>query len=277
MWANNAQDFVIHNGVLVKYLGNDEKVVVPNGVHTIKEFAFSKEFPYNLATKAITLPEDVYVIEAGAFYNCAGLSRVKIPGTVSEIGNGAFGGCSNLLSITVQSGNRFYHSKGKCLIDTQNKTIIAGCKNVNIPIDGSVERIGPEAFAKCDMIMSMHIPACITDINETAFLGAFVACITIDEQNPVYHMGGDCIIETATKTLVAGDECGVIPDDGSVTSIGPYAFAMRKQIKNIAIPRTITHIDQTAFSGCPSVRFCTPIGSAAENFAKSNNIPFTVA
>ena len=37
---NNANDFVINNGVLTKYTGNDENIVIPDGVTSIGFRAF---------------------------------------------------------------------------------------------------------------------------------------------------------------------------------------------------------------------------------------------
>ena len=54
-----------------------------------------------------------------------------------------------------------------------------------------------------------------------------IKSITVEEGNPIYHSAGNCLIETATKKLVLGSDNSVIPNDGSVTSIGMDAFCMR--------------------------------------------------
>ena len=39
---NNKTDFVIEDGVLIKYLGNDSEVVIPSGITSIGRDAFKK-------------------------------------------------------------------------------------------------------------------------------------------------------------------------------------------------------------------------------------------
>ncbi len=56
------QDFIIENGVLKKYTGEDSIVVIPEGVTSIGEFAFSKskhEFKEDNILTNITIPETV--------------------------------------------------------------------------------------------------------------------------------------------------------------------------------------------------------------------------
>ncbi|WP_288888005.1 leucine-rich repeat protein [uncultured Eubacterium sp.] len=58
--------------VLVKYSGNDEKVIVPNGV-TVIEGAFKN----NSKIKTIILPNTVKVIEEDSFSELKNLKKVK--------------------------------------------------------------------------------------------------------------------------------------------------------------------------------------------------------
>ena len=73
-----------------------------------------------------------------AFYNRSGLTSATIPDSVTSIGYGAFYGCTGLTSIVVEDGNPVYHSAGNCIIETDSKTLILGCKTSVIPDDGSV-------------------------------------------------------------------------------------------------------------------------------------------
>ena len=67
-------------------------------------------------------------IPSSAFSGCSGLTSVTIPDSVTSIGDYAFSGCSGLTSIVVEDGNPVYHSAGNCIIETESKTLIAGCK-----------------------------------------------------------------------------------------------------------------------------------------------------
>ena len=81
--------------------------------------------------------------------------------------------------------------------------------------------------------------------------------ITVESGNPAYHSAGNCLIETATKTLVLGCDFSSIPTDGSVTSIGDYAFANCIWLKSIAIPNGVTRIGAYAFVGCTGLTSIT--------------------
>ena len=86
-----------------------------------------------------------------------------------NIGEGLFAGCNSLQNVTVSDDNPTYHSSGNCIIETESKTLVAGCMSSVIPNDGSVTSIGPKAFANCTELTSIIIPACITSIGEGAF------------------------------------------------------------------------------------------------------------
>lgn len=68
--------------------------------------------------------------------------------------------------------------------------------------------------------------------------------------NTRYHSDGNCLIETATKILIAGYENSVIPSNGNVTSIGSSAFSSCERLTSITIPDSVTSIGSSAFSFC---------------------------
>ena len=58
-------DFEIENGVLKKYTGNGGNVVIPDGVTTIGNEAFS----WRSSLTSITIPSGVTIIGDNAFWN----------------------------------------------------------------------------------------------------------------------------------------------------------------------------------------------------------------
>ncbi len=141
-----------------------------------------------------------------------------IPYSVQQIGTEAFGGCSALKSIVVESGNRRYDSREGCnaIIETATNTLIAGCQNTKIP--HSVTTIGFAAFVGCKGLTNITIPNGVTTIGEDAFF--------------------DC--ENLTGITIPN----------SVTTIGDYAFSSCENLTSITIPNGITTIEKGTFLGC---------------------------
>ncbi|MDY4187414.1 MAG: leucine-rich repeat domain-containing protein, partial [Candidatus Borkfalkiaceae bacterium] len=178
-------------------------VTIGGSVTSIGDEAF-----YNCSgLTSITIPESVTSIGHDAFEYCRGLTSITIPESVTSIGWNAFSGCSGIESFVVTTGNKKYHSANNCIIETETKKLIIGCKNSVIPTDGSVTSIGDVAFAYCSGLTSVIIPDSVTSIGYEAF----------------YYCSGLTSI--------------TIPE--SVTSIGDGAFSGCSGLKNITYTGTI--------------------------------------
>ncbi len=75
-----------------------------------------------------------------------------------------------------------------------------------------------------------------------------IETIEVEEGNEYFHSKNNCLIETATKTLVMGCKNSVIPDDGSVTKIGKFAFNGCMGVTRIEIPEGVKEIYNMAFA-----------------------------
>ena len=156
-----------------------------------------------------------------AFYDCEDLKKVTIPDSVTKIGELAFGFCKYLNTVKIGNG---------------------------------VTEIGYRAFFDCERLMSIEIPANVTKIGGRAFDRCeSLSSITVKSGNTAYHSVDNCLIETATKTLIAGCKNSVIPADGSVTTIAEAAFFGHEDLKTISIPEGVTEIGYQAFANCNSL------------------------
>lgn len=72
--------------------------------------------------------------------------------------------------------------------------------------------------------------------------------IEVEEGNEYFHSKNNCLIETATKTLVLGCKNSIIPRDGSVEIIGEFAFNGCMGATSIEIPEGVKEIHNMAFA-----------------------------
>ena len=209
---------------------------------------------------SIDISDNVETIGNNAFENCSGLTSVSIPDSVTSIGGDAFSGCSNLIKIETDAENPNYFSQNGILYSRKNTEFvhIPAKLQGDITIADSVTSIGNYAFRGCSGLTSIIIPDSVTSIGNYAFYGCSgLTSIIVKEGNIKYHSSGNCLIETGSKTIIMGCQNSVIPNDGSVTSIGNYAFRGCSGLTSIIISNSATSIGDDAFSGCSGLTSIT--------------------
>lgn len=145
----------IENGVLTKYDGEEENVVIPAGVKAIGEKAFED----CSALTQITIPNGVTEIGEEAFYGCKNLTQITIPNSVTKIGNSAFEECSSLTQITIPNS-----------VTKIGNSAFEDCENLRqITLPNSLIRIGANAFDGCSSLTQITIPNSVKLIGWWAF------------------------------------------------------------------------------------------------------------
>lgn len=261
--GQNPADFQIKDGVLVKYVGNQSKVIIPDNVTSIGEEAFKD---YNILAD-IVIPSSVSSIKRNAFRHCENLSSIVIPNSVTSIGGGVFSECSSLTnivipnsvtnidfnpfsrceqleSIIVQEGNSRYYSKGNCIIDKIKCELIAGCKNSVIPCDCSITSIGKNAFEGCTRLSHISIPDSVSNIGFSAFHDCSGLKNVIISNN-VKSIGVSAFEKCSRITSLT------IP--GNLSTINGSVFKGCRGLLSIVIPKGTTIISEFAFIGCDSL------------------------
>ena len=246
------------------------KVVISDNIISIGEAAFDE--CRNL--EEILISDSVAEIGNWAFYGTR-IKSITIPKNVEKIGEGVLANCTYLESMEVDSDNTVFNVNNNCLIETSTKTIIAGSNKSVLPSDGSVTgiasysfygfnqfakveipegytTIGDGAFAFCRNLYEISYPKTVSVIEGDQFWGCKILVnVIVDDENPYYYSEGNCLIETASKTLISGCRISTIPND--IKAIGDYAFYEREKITSITIPDSVTTIGQFAFYKCPDL------------------------
>ena len=137
---------------------------------------------------------------------------------------------------------------------------VKGMRSVKIP--EGVRYIESHAFENCTDLREVYLPASLENVVGSLMTHGFVGCpaietIEIAEGGKKYYSVDNCLIERETGTLVFGCGKSAIPADGSVKSIGEYAFNGCRNLVSLALPEGVIHIRTGAFSGCEALRTLT--------------------
>lgn len=125
---------------------------------------------------------------------------------------------------------------------------VGTCTDTDIRIPNDVKSIFEGSFFAAE-ITSVSIPQSVTSIDpQTFFLCNRLINIKVAAENKKYHSINNCIIETETKTLIKGIQTSIIPEDGSVVTIGEMAFFGCQGLRSIKIPDGIKSISDGAFA-----------------------------
>ena len=231
---SGSTDFIIQNGVLLKYVGSGGDVVIPDGVREIHYEAFESR---NLTS--VTIPKTVTSIGT-SFRFCRSLMSVFISDGTISIEDSAFQGCESLSSITIPE---------------------------------SVKEIGNGVFYNCRSLKSIVIPESVTRIGSGAFDGTPLYQDESNWECGILYLGnnlikavntlsGEISIKPGTKIIsdwaffgCSDLICVRIPN--SVTSIGRCAFQGCENLTNITIPQGTTYISSSAFQDCSNLTSIT--------------------
>ncbi len=183
--------FTLENGIL--YKGNElvlapcrlEQITVKANTEKIGDYAF-----YKTRAKTVKLPNSVSEIGQMSFAESEYLKSVTMNRGVLSIGTGAFKNCIRLRTVLMPSGLK---TIGRCAFE--------GCTTLaSVILDEQLEMINEDAFRGCEALRGMVIPQSVSVIKS----GAFENCSTLeyayiwDSSVEEYAFDGDEVLEIFT-------------------------------------------------------------------------------
>lgn len=227
----------LNSTLIFQSFKKDEEVISPYDITStfnITSTTSPTVLCYSSATSAFT---EMYVdgvqidVASGYTFNTTGEHTVNyMLADKTKIGNYAFSGCSNLISIV---------------------------------IDDSVKEIGVEAFHSCKSLTEIIIPDCVTNIGQYAFSGCkslteivIPDCVRFIANGCFYNCSGLTSVTIGSGVtsigLVAFNGCTSLTSvtiPSSVTRIGS-SFKNCSGLTSVTIGSGVTSIGDAAFDGC---------------------------
>ncbi len=201
-----------------------------------------------------TIKPGTKTIVSSAFEDCAALTNITMPNSITYIGFSAFLGCTNLVSIALPDSitaieNRLFFEceKLKSITIPDSVTAIGenafyACSSLaNIAIPDGLERIGSSAFEKCTSLVSITIPnrVVVNEWNDDMLKGCVsLENIFVGENNTsCTSVNGVLFNKDKTKLIqypgAKSDLSYTIPN--SVIEIAPDAFEYCSNLIEISV------------------------------------------
>ena len=247
-WQTTVADGKI---TLQRYVGSETHVVVPAEINGYPVVSLNQTFWGNTSIVSVELSSSVTEIGRGAFYGCTALESVT-GGSIASLGEYAFYSCTSLTEVPQLAAGieipsaAFYECNALTAVESGSIASLGehcfrGCwllTQVPALATGMTE-IPAYAFLQCKSLESVSIPSTVTTIGE----GAFRECEALEliSVPPNVTSIGICGFYGCTSLTT------VVLNNGLLT-IGEHAFNWSKAIAELDIPDTVVSIGDYAFA-----------------------------
>ncbi len=240
-------NFRLSGTMLLKYLGAESRVIVPEGVTRIAEEAFAGKENID----KVILPESLREIGAEAFRDCLLLQTITLPEGLERIGKGAFENCVKLLRISLPSkistleARVFRHCRALQEVQfserllTIEESAFYGCfalRKVQFP--ESLTFIGEMAFYRCSGLKEVRIPAKASYVKSLAFAKSGLRKVWVSgrvDGIPNGRMYGEGVFADCMKlkTLLLEEGVQHIPDKFACGCAALDRVVLPKSLKSV--------------------------------------------
>ena len=217
--AGKESMFTIQDGVLLKYIGKEPDVVIPDEV---TEIATNAIWRRNYA-KTIVIPPSVKKLQPYALAECKSLEKLIIQADIQIIPEGLCNSCANLKEVDLLSGITEIGEKAfnNCI----------SLKEINLP--KGITTIGASAFYNCPFF-HITIPESIKVIEDSAFRGAPIQEIELPEG--LESIGWSAFEGSLLKEIIVPKSCKLLGDSFCVSEKLKTAVILPNDVKPKPIP-----------------------------------------
>ena len=262
------KDFVIINGVLSNYSGDDRVVSIPEGVKSINDGAFQK----NSRISIVILPDSLTSIGSVAFHECYNLRKINISSKVSDISSNAFIDCRKLVDengFIIFNKKLFgYYGNASKVIVPDGVEIIGSCAFISwdnnaieeIVLPETVDYIEERAFSYCRNLRMVVMPKTLKRIDSDAFSHC-------EKLESVQIPEG---IDTLPWNIFWG--CNALTElimPKSLKKMDYKAINECRLLKRVVLPEGLEEIGGGQFEDCNNFREIT-IPEGVNSFGESN-------
>ncbi len=259
--------FQMEGNLLTKYTGKDIIAEIPEGVETIRAFAFS----YCSELKQVYFPSTLKTVAFNAFMRCDNLEFVSIPfdSKVTWL-EGPYNIMPKIPKIVRRSNTpsperELIIPEGVTTLETGHYYSADTLEEIQLP--NTLKVIGILAFGHCTTLTHIEIPEGVTEIKDEAFRGCS-ALKSIKLPSTLTTIGpkafADCTaLETIdipknTKSLGVNvfENCKSLERVtlGNLMDLPQYGFLNCVALQEIEIPESIKIIKRHAFQGCSGLK-----------------------
>lgn len=195
--------------------------------------------------EAITNWGTIHTILPSGFMKQTKLTEINLS-KINTISSDGFNGCSNLINIIF--------SKRKMSIGYSAFKNCIGLTNIIMPncIETKYEASRTQdIFNSCTNLKSITIPSYITYLTGAFFSNCVnLNNIVIDDKNQYYSTNGTIIFDKTQSTIIAYPSVSGVYTLPENIKLSESCFQEAKNLTEIIIPSSITHIPKKAFFQC---------------------------